>query len=35
MCILLENIVAWADKVGGQLVDVPFEQRRDNNVRFI
>ena len=27
--ILLENIVAWADKVGGRLDEVPFEQRRD------
>ena len=27
--ILLENIAAWADKVGGRLDDVPFEQRRD------
>ena len=27
--ILMENIVTWADKVGGRLDDVPFEQRRD------
>ena len=27
--ILLENIAAWADKVGGRLDDVPFEHRRD------
>ena len=27
--ILLENILAWADKVGDRLDDVPFEQRRD------
>ena len=27
--ILMENIVTWADKVGGHLDDVPFEQRRD------
>ena len=27
--ILLENIVAWADKVGSRLDDMPFEQRRD------
>ena len=27
--ILLENVVAWADKVGGRLEDVPVEQRRD------
>ncbi len=27
--ILMENIVAWAGKVGGRLDDVPFGQRRD------
>ena len=27
--ILMENIVTWADKVGGRLDDVPFEQSRD------
>ena len=27
--VLLENILAWADKVGDRFDDVPFEQRRD------